>query len=278
MNQAVLQGATGNLTEKTRCNYCGTEVFLPFKCHLCGGLYCAEHRLPESHSCSELWKAKRPRKETVYQREGEIPITDDAYRVSRTVYFFSRTELKHLFLSALLVIGVGISLIFGTRYFSDPILILLFGLIFAFSFFAHEFSHKFLAQKRGLWAEFRMSLFGALITLISIFSPIKLIAPGAVLISGTPDHRTVGRISLSGPLTNMVICSAFLSFASTISSDPNLRGLLWLGGLFNASIALFNLIPFGILDGYKVFMWNKIIWAAAFVLSIALTVFAYVYL
>jgi Zn-dependent protease len=52
----------------------------------------------------------------------------------------------------------------------------------------------------------------------------------------------------------------------------------FLGAAFNAWIALFNLIPIGILDGYKIFTWNKQIWAIAFAASIALTLSSYGFL
>ena len=34
-----------------KCEYCGKEVLLPFRCHFCGGYFCLEHRLPENHDC-----------------------------------------------------------------------------------------------------------------------------------------------------------------------------------------------------------------------------------
>jgi Zn-dependent protease len=40
-------------------------------------------------------------------------------------------------------------------------------------------------------------------------------------------------------------------------------------------MATFNLIPFGVLDGYKVFMLNKKIWAAVFIPSVILTILTY---
>ena len=33
------------------CNYCKKRVFLPYRCHRCQGLYCADHRFPETHDC-----------------------------------------------------------------------------------------------------------------------------------------------------------------------------------------------------------------------------------
>jgi len=37
-----------------KCDVCGKGVDLPYNCRRCGGTYCAEHRLPENHSCTGL--------------------------------------------------------------------------------------------------------------------------------------------------------------------------------------------------------------------------------
>jgi hypothetical protein len=37
-----------------KCDVCGAGVDLPYNCRRCGGTYCAEHRLPENHSCAGL--------------------------------------------------------------------------------------------------------------------------------------------------------------------------------------------------------------------------------
>ncbi|MEF8785048.1 MAG: rhomboid family intramembrane serine protease [Haloarculaceae archaeon] len=36
------------------CDVCGKEENMPYHCRHCGGTYCAEHRLPESHDCPGL--------------------------------------------------------------------------------------------------------------------------------------------------------------------------------------------------------------------------------
>jgi len=50
-----------------KCEYCGREVLLPFKCPYCGGLFCAEHRLPEKHECLFL-----PKKRFWYQKQRRV--------------------------------------------------------------------------------------------------------------------------------------------------------------------------------------------------------------
>ena len=37
-----------------KCDQCGREENMPYQCRYCGGTYCADHRLPESHDCPGL--------------------------------------------------------------------------------------------------------------------------------------------------------------------------------------------------------------------------------
>jgi len=39
-----------------KCERCGKEVLLPFKCNFCGKYFCVEHRLPENHNCPNMPK------------------------------------------------------------------------------------------------------------------------------------------------------------------------------------------------------------------------------
>ncbi|MEE9594209.1 MAG: AN1-type zinc finger protein [Candidatus Hydrothermarchaeales archaeon] len=43
------------------CSYCSAEESMPFTCKFCGGLYCADHHLPENHGCIGLEKFKEAR-------------------------------------------------------------------------------------------------------------------------------------------------------------------------------------------------------------------------
>jgi Zn-dependent protease len=180
--------------------------------------------------------------------------------------------------ATLLVIGVGLSMVtFPTLFYGDYsvdyIMLTLFTAIFTISFFVHEIAHKAIAQRYGLWAEFRMTTIGAILTLISVFSPIKLISPGAVMVSGYADKQRIGRISIAGPLTNIALSTVFLT--AGLAAPPPYSGLFTLGAAFNAWIALFNLIPFGVFDGLKVFLWDKRIWVLGFAASLVLTLFSY---
>jgi Zn-dependent protease len=147
-----------------------------------------------------------------------------------------------------------------------------FALLLTASFLVHEMAHKITAQKRGLWAEFRLTTWGAMLTLISVILPFKLISPGAVMISGPAKLDEVGKISIAGPSINLALCSMFLGAAFIPSSYMSLFCIV---AFINATIAVFNLIPFGILDGFKIYNWNKKVWVLAFAVAVALAVPSY---
>ena len=269
----------------TKCQYCGEDVVLPFRCSYCNQYFCVEHRLPENHACPESWRARVPRLEeppviTGREPEGvpyEVPIPYIPYRPrpKPRLFWFSPTELKHLALGTLLVMGVGLSIILqmvSLRYAGLRVLMIL-AAVFTSIFLLHELAHKLTAQHYGLWAEFRLTMFGALLTLLSIVSPIKLISPGAVMIAGPMSKETGGKTALAGPLTNTILSILFLMFAYPLS--PFSKIVPMLGAAFSAWIALFNLIPFGVLDGSKVFGWNKVAWGIIFITSVALTIFTF---
>ena len=195
----------------------------------------------------------------------------------------SPTELKHLIPAALLIIAIGFSIVFYNNYFNSNYFtsvgwgwteISIFAVLLTASFLIHEMAHKITAQRNGLWAEFRLTTWGAVITLISVFTPLRLISPGAVMIAGPAKQDDVGKISIAGPAVNLTISLIMLSAASLTTSLPYYVLFYWIAS-FNAFIAVFNLIPFGILDGKKIFNWNKAVWAIAFAASAALTVYTY---
>jgi Zn-dependent protease len=84
----------------------------------------------------------------------------------------------------------------------------------------------------------------------------------------------IGKISIAGPLTNIVLASVFIGVAF-VPNNP----IFWVfvaGAFINGYVALFNLIPIGILDGFKIFNWNKTVWASAFAASVVLTAASYI--
>jgi Zn-dependent protease len=191
---------------------------------------------------------------------------------------FSKTEIEHLIVGTALVTAAGVSFLRSllTGSASSMLALAVATIIFAMGFILHELSHKYVAQRYGLWAEFRVNTMGVLLTAISIVSPfIKFIAPGAVVISGFADRDRMGMTALAGPLVNVIITIALLAALPALSPASILYVPVVAGATINAFLALFNLIPFSIFDGKKIYSWNRTFWAVMFVVSLVLTVYTY---
>lgn len=185
---------------------------------------------------------------------------------------FSNTEIYHLLLGTALVTAAGASFLFGSA--ASALALVIATVIFALGFILHELSHKYVAQRYGLWAEFRVNAMGVILTAISVVSPLKFIAPGAVMISGFADRDKMGLTAFAGPLVNVVITIGLLA-ALPVLPRPAIYLAVLYGAAINAFLALFNLIPFSIFDGKKIFNWNKRYWATILVVSLILTGYTY---
>jgi Zn-dependent protease len=201
----------------------------------------------------------------------------------------SPTEIKHITVAAALIIAIGFSIGFYGNLggFSVTIgkvvysytwslgIMAAFAVIMTASVLTHETAHKIIAQRDGLWAEFRLVTWGVVLTFISIFLPFRMIAPGAMMISGSADKNSILKISLAGAITNLILSVGMLGVAFALL--PNTFALmLFFAAYINAFLAVFNLLPFGILDGAKVFRYNKKLWLLAFVPSLILTIFTFI--
>tara|TARA_B100001013_G_C24590173_1_gene434448 strand:- start:58 stop:702 length:645 start_codon:yes stop_codon:yes gene_type:complete len=180
------------------------------------------------------------------------------------------SEFKHLLVGMTLVLLVGISFFVSysnTTYTAWSVLIL--GIILMSSFLVHEMAHKFYALKKGYHAEFRLNNMGLFLTFISIFPiPLKIIAPGAVTISGYPPSKILGKIALAGPLSNIFLGLAFVFLYNTFTMSNEWMSIYSTSAYINGFLATFNMLPLGIIDGKKVFNWNKTIWILFFLISI----------
>ena len=136
-------------------------------------------------------------------------------------------------------------------------------------FILHELAHKVAAQRRGFWAEFRMSPMGLLLSVFTAYIGFLFASPGATVVGGLdPERRPEwGRTSLAGPAVNVGESLAFLGGAVAVRISG--IGIPWLSVLvllafFNAWVGAFNLIPVGPLDGRKVLRWSPLVWVGAF--------------
>lgn len=199
----------------------------------------------------------------------------------------SATELKHLGI-AFLVLTFDLTIVItrfnpfanvpvgGSAFWLEAVAV---GATIAFlGFVAHELAHKISAQRRGFWAEFRMSPTWLVISVITSLLGFLIAAPGATVIGGMGDVRSWGRTSLAGPLLNLAAGGAFLAVAfgtwEAAGSVVLWRVFVFLG-FFMGWFAAFNLIPFGPLDGRKVWRWSPGSWVSTMGVALLLVGFTY---
>jgi len=215
----------------------------------------------------------------------------------KNVWEFSKTEKQNLSLAtAAFTLALGFMVVRGiggvsslgfntwiiTILISLPVMLLGVGPAFIF----HEIGHKIVAKKYGCWAEFRADPRGLQFgVMISFILGIVFMAPGAVLVSGLVTRRQNGHIAVAGPLTNLALFIIGLPIwililgatgAFDITSIPLLENgsrayindgsIIWQSMLVDAGVwwlsanlilGLFNMIPFGPLDGAKIKDWNE---------------------
>jgi Zn-dependent protease len=175
----------------------------------------------------------------------------------------SPTEKRDLIIGTVIFVLVEMS--FAIYYTNTLIELLVLGILTIPLWLFHELAHKFVAQGNGLISDFRLDPNMALFSLFSILLPIKIIAPGVVLSKGGYQLDTAGRISIAGPLTNILIGGIFLVFSAFM--PVNWAVVILLASRFSFDMALFNMLPFYVLDGAKVLQWNQSIFFLIFSLS-----------
>jgi len=192
-------------------------------------------------------------------------------------------ELKDLVISALvLALAFGIALSGGYRAFFAPgsliIVFLMCIVAVSLGFVLHEVGHRFIARRLDCFAEYTMWPTGLILAIVVSFFGFVFAAPGAVVIyprgdawgRATLTKRKIGLISITGPVMNLCLALVFILLNTAY---PML--LFSLGARINTWLAVFNLIPFGPLDGAKIFRWHKGAWLAAIAIGIGLFVAEY---
>jgi len=178
--------------------------------------------------------------------------------------FTAREVLEIIVATA--VLALAFAMVLGASggssiiFVPDPLKLILQALpisIFATvtSFTAHELSHKFMAQRHGLPAEFVLNPMGIVVALATAAIIGFLFAlPGAVVFSGAgADEKTVGKVGAAGPAMNIVLGLIFFPLMFLFPA-------LWLVVFVNFFLAGFNMLPFGQFDGLKIWRWSSAIY------------------
>jgi Zn-dependent protease len=191
---------------------------------------------------------------------------------------FTAREVRDIIIS-MLFIAVIFAYIFSQSNISAFVLLIPATLIsVGLGFVLHELAHKFVAVRYGFYAEFRVWFQGLIFGVITaIIIKLAFFVPGAVYIHGNNISREQnGKISIAGPLVNIVLALIFLGLAPYINYNATdasgfiISNIIYFGFFINSYLAALNLLPISILDGAKVFRWNPLIWGITFAFSVIL--------
>jgi len=146
-------------------------------------------------------------------------------------------------------------------------------------FLLHELAHKFTAQRYGYAADYEASPIGLLLAIgLSIVTGGGFVfaAPGAVMIRGKrvlyspledrywdslQSAKEFAYISVSGAVVNLILAISFFTASFFVMPSGLAYAVLRTGAFINVFLAGFNMIPFGPLDGAKVWRYNPVLWA-----------------
>ena len=195
------------------------------------------------------------------------------------MFKFTASEIRDL-----IIAFIVISLCFGIANTGRDMNALLHLLPFimvgvGLGFILHELGHKFVSMKYGYWAEFKLWPQGLLFALVTSFFGFVFAAPGAVYTyANYMTDEINGKISLAGPIVNIVLALVFLAVAtwvypSAFTSETSVIIFIVcsMGFSINSFLAAFNLLPVGNLDGSKVLRWNIGIWIIAIAIAGTMT-------
>lgn len=185
---------------------------------------------------------------------------------------FSKIEIKDL-IKAWFFVSLAFAIVISEDVLGIDLItnIILAAFTIGIGFLLHELGHKVVAQRYGCFAEFRADNFMLFLAVLTSFLGVIFAAPGAVMIAGRVTKERNGKISLAGPLVNIVLTIIFL-VGALICTNGFLGIMFAFGAIINSWLAIFNLIPLWILDGKKVWDWNK----GIYILSMAIAILLFV--
>ena len=181
----------------------------------------------------------------------------------------SEIEIRDI-VKAWLAISIAFAIVLAKPLFSSDFYtkFIIASLTVGIGFLFHEMGHKIVAQRYGCFAEFRSFDNMLMLAIAMSFFGVVFAAPGAVMISGHVNKNKNGRISAAGPIVNLTLALIFL--ALILMQLPNiLKSTAYYGFVINSWLALFNMIPFWLFDGYKILKWNKLVYGSIVSIAVA---------
>lgn len=172
---------------------------------------------------------------------------------------------------------IGTALAFAVLYRGLPLsfitIFLLTALTAGLGVILHELMHRVVARRFGATAHFVANDAMLVISIVIAFSGFLFAAPGAVWHTGMLTKRQLGLIAAAGPITNMVLAvlfaGAFLVAGVGDASPLVMFGLL-VGYSVNSILGVFNMLPFGPIDGAKVLNWSGVAFGVLIAIAVVI--------
>jgi Zn-dependent protease len=166
--------------------------------------------------------------------------------------------------------GGGLQFFFTSEFAT---VLLLAALTAGLGVILHELMHRVVARYFGATAHFVANDTMLVISILIAFTGFLFAAPGAVWHTGYLTKRQVGLIAAAGPVTNMVLAILFLGAlvalrGSGISSTVIFG--LFMGFQVNGILGVFNMLPFGPIDGAKIMDWSGPVFGVLIVIAIGI--------
>lgn len=146
------------------------------------------------------------------------------------------------------------------------------------SFAPHEMAHRVTARAIEAYARYEMWTPGVILSILTGLLGVAVAAPGGVVLSYNPADRygrwsgfnpkQHGIIAVVGPLMNLSLAVIFAFAANFFAPTVQGQNLLVMGARINGLLAVFNLLPFYPLDGYRVLRWDEALWIGTTVLAL----------
>ena len=217
------------------------------------------------------------RAHSLFWKQVEKVELEDTNAVHRQPLFagFSGWEMGVIFFTS---VFLGLAFMLTNKIdLGSPTTWLVYIIVAGLAVSLHDLVHRYMAWRHNVVTEYKFWFLGTIIMfLTAILFGVVYSSPSRLAINDTKDMtvRQQAIVYGSGPIMSFAVFAAFLAlipfggYAATIGT---------LGASMNLLTATYALMPFEPMDGRKVYVWNKWVWAILFLvllgLYFALTIF-----
>ncbi|MHB1440580.1 MAG: zinc metalloprotease [Cuniculiplasma sp.] len=196
----------------------------------------------------------------------------DFFNLNLQRYHSQREE----FIVSILVFGLALSVAYSRIFAgitSERFLLILLpvGLLSSLISIGSSFAvKKYVSQRYGYKVHFTIYTIGLILTLLTSIFGFIISLPGSARLRNINNREIEGKISLSSPVTNMILGLIFIS--TSFFTSGMIKESLDIFSGSNLVVAFFSLFPFPPLDGYSILKWNFYLYLVSLAFSITFIV------